>query len=77
MFIAVNKKKKELKGKITAVYNEALYGNGSLNTRGQDAEILLAKTGDDFPAELLAALLAGSAAGLLILYGRKRRKRDL
>lgn len=77
VFIAVNKKKKELKGKITAVYNEALYGNGSLNTRGQDAEILLAKTGDDFPAELLAALLAGSAAGLLILYGRKRRKRDL
>lgn len=75
-FIAVNKKKGKLKGKITACYDEKLYGNGALNMRSQGPEILSVKTGDDFPAVLLTALFAGSAAGLLILFSSRKRRKD-
>ena len=76
VFIAVNQKKEKVKGKITASYDEDLYGNGSMNMRDRGAEILLTKTGDDFPAVFLTALFVASAAGLLILLFRKKRQKD-
>lgn len=76
VFIAVNQKKEKMKGKITVSYDETLYGNGTLSIRGQGTEILPAKTGDDFPVKLLEALFAGSAAGLLILCSRRKRRKD-
>ena len=76
VFIAANQKKEKMKGKITVSYDETLYGNGVLSIRGQGPEILPAKTGDDFPVKLLEALFAGSAAGLLILCSRRKRRKD-
>ena len=76
VFIAINQKKEKMKGKITVSYDETLYGNGTLSIRGQGTEILPAKTGDDFPVKLLEALFAGSAAGLLILCSRRKRRKD-
>lgn len=73
---AVNRRKEKQKGRITVSYDEALYGNGALSARGQEEEILPAKTGDDFPTELLITLFTGSAAGLLILFGRRKRRKD-
>lgn len=76
VFTAVNQKKGKVKGRITASYDETLYGNGALNMRDRGAEILLTKTGDDFPAVFLTALFAASAAGLLLLLFRRKRKKD-
>ena len=87
VFFAVNKKAPEvpettkqpgLKGKITAEYDESLYGEGSIKKQKDRREIPFTKTGDTFPVKLAAGIFAVSAAGLLGLWmagHRKKKKR--
>ena len=84
VFFAVNKKapevpettkQPELKGKITAEYDESLYGEGSIKRQKDRLEIPFTKTGDTFPVELAAGIFVVSAAGLLGLWMAGRRKK--
>ena len=84
VFFVVNKKapevpettkQPELKGKITAEYDESLYGEGSIKKQKDRLEIPFTKTGDTFPVELAAGIFVVSAAGLLGLWMAGRRKK--